>query len=106
VQRRDFEALAEVSESSCLKMHAVMLSARPGLVYWNGTTVEGIRRVRELRSGGVPVFFTIDAGPQLKAVCLPEAFERVERELAAMPGVTSMIASCLGDGARVVKGRR
>jgi len=106
VQRRDFEALADVSESSCLKMHAVMFSARPGLVYWNGTTVEGIRRVRELRASGVPVFFTVDAGPQLKAVCLPEAYERVERELAAIPGVTGMIASGVGDGARVVKGRR
>jgi diphosphomevalonate decarboxylase len=106
VEQRDFEALADVSESSCLKMHAVMLSARPGLVYWNGTTVEGIRRVRELRSGGVPVFFTIDAGPQLKAVCLPEAFERVERELAEIPGVTSLIASGLGDGARVIEGQR
>jgi len=106
VQRRDFEALADVSESSCLKMHAVMLSARPGLVYWNGTTVQGIRKVRELRSGGVPVFFTVDAGPQLKAVCLPEAYERVERELAAIPGVTSTVASGLGDGARVVGDRR
>jgi diphosphomevalonate decarboxylase len=106
VERRDFEALADVSETSCLKMHAVMLSARPGLVYWNGTTVECICKVRELRSGGVPVFFTIDAGPQVKAVCLPEACERIERELAAIPGVTSMITSGLGDGARVVEGRR
>ena len=106
VQRRDFEALADVSESSCLKMHALMLSARPGLVYWNGTTVECIRRVRELRASGVPVFFTVDAGPQVKAVCLPEVYERVERELAAIPRVTSVITSCLGDGARVIEGQR
>jgi len=106
VQRRDFEALANVSESSCLKMHALMLSARPGLVYWNGATVEGIRRVRELRASGVPVFFTVDAGPQLKAVCLPEAYERVERELAAVPGVMSILESGLGDGARAVGDRR
>ena len=101
VQRCDFEALADVSESSCLKMHAVMLSARPGLVYWNGTTVDCIRRVRELRAGGVPVFFTIDAGPQVKAVCLPEGHEQVQRELAAIPGVTGVVESGLGDGARV-----
>ena len=101
VQRRDFEALADVSESSCLKMHAVMLSARPGLVYWNGTTVDCIRRVRELRAGGVPVFFTIDAGPQVKAVCLPEGHEQVQRELAAVPGVTGVVESGLGDGAWV-----
>ena len=69
IERRDFRALADVSESSCLKMHGVMMSARPGLVYWNATTVECILRVRGLRAAGVPVFFTIDAGPQVMAVC-------------------------------------
>lgn len=102
VERRDFEALAEISESSCLKMHAVMLSARPGLVYWNGATVECIRRVRELRAGGVSVFFTVDAGPQVKAVCLPEAFDRVAEELQAVPGVTDLLESGLGEGAQAV----
>ena len=106
VDRRDFEALADISESSCLKMHAVMLSAQPGLVYWNPTTVECICRVRELRAGGVPVFFTVDAGPQVKAVCLPEASERVGRELGDIPGVTSLLESGLGDGARVIAGGR
>jgi len=103
VERRDFEALAEVSESSCLKMHAVMLSARPGLVYWNGATVECIRRLRGLREDGVAVFFTIDAGPQVKAVCLPEAFESVAAELRAIPGVARVVESGLGEGARVVE---
>jgi diphosphomevalonate decarboxylase len=104
IERRDIEALAEVSESSCLKMHAVMLSARPGLVYWNGATVACIRRVRELRADGVPVFFTIDAGPQVKAVCAPDAFDRVAAELAAIEGVQQVLASGLGEGARVVTG--
>ena len=79
-----------------------MLSARPGLVYWNGATVECIRRVRELRTDGVPVFFTIDAGPQVKAVCAPEAFDRVAAELAEVEGVQRVLASGLGEGARVV----
>lgn len=102
VDQRNFAALANVSESSCLKMHAVMLSSRPGLVYWNGATVECLHRVRELRNRGVPVFFTIDAGPQVKAVCLPEAFARVAAELETVPGVVEVLSSGLGEGARVV----
>jgi diphosphomevalonate decarboxylase len=101
---RDFETLAEVSESSCLKMHAVMMTARPGLVYWNGATVECIHRVRELRADGVPVFFTVDAGPQVKAVCEPEAFDRVAAELSVIEGVRQVLKSGLGEGARVVTG--
>jgi diphosphomevalonate decarboxylase len=102
VERRDFDALADVSEASCLKMHAVMMSARPGLLYWNGTTVDCIRVVRELRAGGVPVFFTVDAGPQVKAVCAPDAWDRVAAELAAVKGVERVLTSGLGEGARVV----
>ena len=102
VEQRDFAALAEVSEASCLKMHAVMFSSRPGLVYWNGATVECLHRVCELRNRGVPVFFTIDAGPQVKAVCLPEAFARVAAELETVPGVVEVLSGRLGEGARVV----
>ena len=103
VKRRDFDALADISESSCLKMHGLMMAARPGLMYWNGVTVECVSAVRRLRAAGVPVFFTIDAGPQVKAICLPDHFGVVSRELAAVPGVVEVLESGLGDGARVVE---
>ncbi|GAB2567805.1 diphosphomevalonate decarboxylase [Dyella jejuensis] len=97
---RDFEALAQVSEYSCLKMHALALAAQPGLLYWNGATVECMHRVRALRQQGVPVFFTVDAGPQLKAVCLPSAIEQVKAALRDVPGVLDVLDSGLGEGAR------
>jgi len=92
-----------VGEASCLRMHAVAMAARPGLIYWNGTTVECLHRVRELREQGTPVFFTIDAGPQLKAVCEPNSTARVAAALAEIPGVVEVIRCGLGDGARVVE---
>ena len=98
IERRDFQQLAEVSEWSCMKMHASALAASPGVLYWNPATVAGIHAVRELRQQGVPVFFTIDAGPQLKAVCLPEARTDVEDALSTLPGVQRLIHSELGPG--------
>jgi diphosphomevalonate decarboxylase len=100
---RDFARLAEVSEASCLAMHAVMLSTRPGLVYWNGATVECIHRIRALRGTGIGTFFTIDAGPQIKAVCLPEAAAQVADALREIAGVEEALISGLGDGARVAE---
>jgi diphosphomevalonate decarboxylase len=97
---RDFDALAHVSEHNCLKMHALALAAQPGLLYWNGATVECMHRVRALRREGVPVFFTVDAGPQLKAVCEPHSIERVKSALLGAPGVLDVIDSGLGAGAR------
>jgi len=99
----DFEALAAVGEASCLRMHAVAMAARPGLIYWNGTTVDCLHQIRELREQGTPVFFTIDAGPQIKAVCEPNSTARVTAALAEIPGVVEVIRCGLGDGARVVE---
>jgi diphosphomevalonate decarboxylase len=101
VEQRDFTALAEISEHSCLKMHAVAMSSLPPLVYWSGATVACMQRVRELRKSGVPVFFTIDAGPQLKAVCLPEAAGQVHAALAEVPGVLDVLDCHLGKGAQI-----
>jgi diphosphomevalonate decarboxylase len=60
--------------------------------------------VVELRSRGVPVFYTIDAGPQLKAICLPEAAQIVSTALENTPGVLRLISGGLGAGAVVVNG--
>jgi diphosphomevalonate decarboxylase len=104
VSERDFDALAELAEHNCLKMHAVMTTTRPPLLYWSPTTVGALHAVRALRERGVPVFFTIDAGPQVKAVCPAEVADEVAAALAAVPGVVRIIAGELGYGARVVAG--
>jgi diphosphomevalonate decarboxylase len=98
IKQQDFESLADVSEFSCLKMHAAAISTVPPLVYWNGATVDCLNRVRELRADGVPVFFTIDAGPQLKAVCLPGTEADVQAALQAVNGVSEVIVTDLGPG--------
>ncbi|MDX1562272.1 MAG: diphosphomevalonate decarboxylase [Gammaproteobacteria bacterium] len=98
IVERDFATLATVSESSCLKMHAAAISTTPPLVYWNGATVDCLNRVRAARNDGVPVFFTIDAGPQVKAVCLPAAADDVRALLERAPGVENVIETGLGPG--------
>jgi diphosphomevalonate decarboxylase len=102
ILKRDFAKLGDVAEHNCLKMHSVMWASRPPLIYWNHATLECMHAVRQLREQGTGVFFTIDAGPQLKAVCLPEHTERVRDALASMRGVQDVMVSGLGSGARLV----
>lgn len=102
VLKRDFEKLADLSEFNCLKMHAVALSSRPGLVYWNNTTIQLIHETRRMRSGGIPAFFTVDAGPQVKLVCLPESASAVANRLEGIAGVEKLIQCDLGEGAHEV----
>jgi diphosphomevalonate decarboxylase len=102
IHAQDFEKLADVSEHNCLKMHSVMWSSRPSIVYWNAATLVCMQVVRELRAKGVAVFFTIDAGPQVKAICLESDEKTVRDALSATAGVNKVLSSGLGDGARLV----
>ena len=104
IVQRDFEALASVSESSCLKMHAAAIAAEPPLVYWNGTTVECMHAITAMRQRGLPAFFTIDAGPQVKAVCEPGAAAAVRAELDSLPGVIETLHTGLGPGIEILSG--
>jgi diphosphomevalonate decarboxylase len=101
IAARDFGALGAVAEHNCLKMHSIMWASRPPVVYWNAATLRCLETVRRLQADGVPVFFTIDAGPQVKAVCLPEAAEEVEAALRSTDGVRSIMTTGLGPGARL-----
>ena len=103
VLSKDFAGLARISEHSCLKMHGLALSADPGLLYWNPTTVACLQEIRQLQAQGLEVFFTMDAGPQVKAVCTASAVDRVEKSLSRVPGVQSVITSHLGAGARLLQ---
>jgi diphosphomevalonate decarboxylase len=101
VLERDFDTLGAIAEHNCLKMHSIMWASRPPVVYWNAATMRCLQTIRRLQGDGVPVFFTIDAGPQVKAVCLPDAADTVAAELRATPGVIDIMTSGLGSGARL-----
>lgn len=100
---KDLSKLGELSEYNCLKMHALMLSARPGLIYWNENTLALIHLVRELRNTGTEAYFTIDAGPQVKVLCEPENVPAVKNALENSRQVLRIIETGLGGGAVLVK---
>jgi diphosphomevalonate decarboxylase len=61
-----------------------------------------MQSIRELQSQGVGVFFTIDAGPQVKAICAVEDEQTVQQALSATAGVVDVMVSGLGAGAELV----
>lgn len=102
VQKRDFVRLAALAEASCLRMHALMMSGDPALIYWNATTLSCIHAVRALRDAGHSLFFTVDAGPQVKVICEQRHAEPIRRTLAAQAGVRQTMIVGIGAGAAVV----
>ena len=102
IARQDFGQLAAVAEHNCLKMHSIMWASRPPVVYWNAATMRCLETIRKLQDDGHAVFFTIDAGPQVKAVCLPAATAAVQAALSDTNGVGQVMKTGIGGAARLV----
>lgn len=98
IMARDFEKTGQIAEANCLKMHATTLGASPPFTYWTDRTVAVMQTVQAMRAKGIPAFFTIDAGPNVKVLYLPENEKTVEKALREIPGVTDVIVSKSGQG--------
>jgi len=94
--------MGELAEYSALKMHALMFSANPHIIYWNQTTLQLIEETKVLRKKGIPAYFTIDAGPQVKILTLGKYENVITSHLGSFPGVENCIVSELGSDASLV----
>jgi diphosphomevalonate decarboxylase len=102
VLQRDFEALAEIVETDAIWMHAVMMTSRPPLFYWEPATLIVLQAACRWREEGLPVAFTLDAGPNVHLLCPAEAVEEVARRAQRVPGVLRVLRSGPGGGARIL----
>ncbi len=66
IEQQDFLLLGETAEQNALSMHATMIASWPPLLYWQPDSVAAMHRIWELRAQGLQLFFTMDAGPNLK----------------------------------------
>lgn len=101
LQGKDFSLLGETMEADCLSMHAVMQTQNPPLFYWTKETLEIIKVVYKKRESGLPVFFTIDAGPNVHLFCEGKLEKEVVNKFKSLKGVKSLIINKLAVGARL-----
>ena len=66
IHHQDFNQLGQTAESNALSMHATMIASSPPILYWLPESVERLHQVWALRAEGLPLYFTMDAGPNLK----------------------------------------
>ena len=93
ILQRDFDALAEVVELDSNLMHAVIMTSSPPLLYWLPATVQVIHSVIAWRRSGLPVCYTIDAGPNVHVLCLPGCANEIAVRLARIEGVENVLSA-------------
>ncbi|MFQ5648194.1 MAG: diphosphomevalonate decarboxylase, partial [Candidatus Aenigmatarchaeota archaeon] len=103
IKEKDFALVGSTAEHNCLKMHATMATTKPPIIYWNPATMQVIHSILNWRDEGLESYFTIDAGPQVKVVCLEKDAEELARRLKVLDGVDEVIVTKPGPAARLVE---
>lgn len=78
LEQNDFEKVGELTESNAIFMHQTPLAANPPFSYLTEASHQAMARVRELRSQGERCYFTMDAGPNVKVLCLEEDLDHLK----------------------------
>ena len=105
ILEKDFNSLVEIIEQDCLLMHAVMMTSQPSLRYWLPSTLTLIEKVVQWRLNGLPVAYTIDAGPNLHLITPAASVEELRAELHRLPEVTNLFITHPGGPATIMADR-
>lgn len=98
IKNRDFERLGLITERNGLRMHATMLGSNPPLSYWEPDSVLVMNLVRELRAEGIPCYFTMDAGPNVKILCRLSESNKIRDKLRQFFNEEQIIVTGPGPG--------
>ncbi|MCJ8339998.1 MAG: diphosphomevalonate decarboxylase [Pseudomonadales bacterium] len=84
IDEQNFAQMGACAEKNAMSMHATMMSAWPPLVYWLPESLAVMQQVWQLREAGVAVYFTMDAGPNLKLLFETASLSVLQTEFPIM----------------------
>jgi diphosphomevalonate decarboxylase len=103
VLERDFNAFAAIVELDSDMMHAVMMTSTPALHYWKPASVDVMNCVRQWRMEGIPVCYTVDAGPNIHVICPETEAHIIEKRLREINGVNDVLIARAGGAAKILE---
>jgi diphosphomevalonate decarboxylase len=77
IEKKDLVTVGTIAEQDCIDMHTCMQTSTPPVQYWTQGTKNIIAYVAQLRKTGIPCYFTIDAGPNVKIITLDAYVEEI-----------------------------
>jgi diphosphomevalonate decarboxylase len=91
IMSKNFNLLASTAEKNSLSMHALMLSSQPSIIYTEPQTLGIMQQIWEVRKQGIEIYFTQDAGPNLKLLLLERDIENVKKKFPSVDIVKPFI---------------
>lgn len=81
IKDRDIDEIGKIAEHNAMKMHATMLGSNPPIIYFKEKSIKAINKVRKLRKMGFSVYYTMDAGPNVKLIVRKTEVDTIIKEL-------------------------
>jgi diphosphomevalonate decarboxylase len=91
IKKRDYTSFGNLAESEALEMHAVMMTSKPALIYWQPETVTLMKFVRFLRNNGLEVYFSLNTGQDIHIICRKKDVNLLISELKKKKEIREMI---------------
>ena len=99
--QKDFTKVGSIMEKNCLRMHSVMISASPPLIYWKPETLILLDKIQTLRENNLECYYTIDAGANIMILCLEKDVEKILESMDGMNFIHDFIVCNAGDDAKI-----
>jgi diphosphomevalonate decarboxylase len=88
IQHKNFSLFGSAIEQNALTMHATMFTTHPPICYWQEESLSAMRQIWKARQNGIEVYFTMDAGPNIKVLFLEKEEQQIRSlfpELSVIP---------------------
>jgi diphosphomevalonate decarboxylase len=103
----DIEQFGLLLEKEALTLHALMMASNPPFILMKPNTIDCINRIQDFRKlSNIPVFFTLDAGPNIH-IQYPDSHQDsvqdfIHNELAPLCEDNKVIKDHIGKGPKLI----
>lgn len=102
IKEKDFTKLGQVTEANGLRMHGTTLAAVPPFTYWSPESLKVMQLVRLARQKGLPCYFTMDAGPNVKILVEKKNLSSLKDFLGEHFSEQQLITAYVGPGIETI----
>lgn len=102
IAAHNIQQTGTIAESNAMAMHALNLTATPHFTYFTAGSLTAMRCVENLRATGIPCYYTMDAGPNVKVLCEEQHVSSVLAALQHYFSANDLLVAHPGPGVQII----
>lgn len=99
---KDLALLGPAIEEDAVELHLIAMTSTPPIFYWTPGMVRVIQAALRWREEGLPVYFTLDAGPNVHLICEAKDADQVAVLAQKIEDVQQVMVNAPGGAAQLI----